>query len=79
MKKTTRKLIEARLNKAASLLEEALRMAKNHGWPEAEGFCAGEGPTLTISIIESMEIRDSMPPTQSVIYSSAREWDCGAW
>jgi hypothetical protein len=82
MKKTTRRLIEARLKKVSLLLEEALSLAEDHGWPNAIGFCAGEGPHMTICIIESYDVRDSRnakPQAENCISAVALGWDCGAW
>lgn len=74
--------IERRLARAAALIEEALELAEGEGWPDAVGFISGEGPSVTISVIESQETRlaqNSSPPEHLHVCSSARGWDCGAW
>lgn len=70
--------IQRKLNAAAKQMEEALDLAREHGWPDAIGFVEGGGSVNVIRSIEDREARAGADKEWR-IYSRAPMWDCGAW
>ena len=67
--------VQAKLDKAAKSLEEALDIARAGGWEQAEGFISGEGIGCCIHVFPGEP--DSGHP--HAISSEALEWQCGGW
>ena len=80
-----RNRIGSKLERAAKLLEEAVDLAKENGWPDAFGFVdGGGGGRVGLFVIHSFKVRleqNGTPPADLHVASplSPDGWDCGGW
>lgn len=78
------KRVEAKIARAAALLDEAFELARDNGWPNPQGFMSGEGYGVGIWLIAEdrlCEKQNAGPKnnTQGIGGSVAEHWECGAW
>jgi hypothetical protein len=82
MKKSIQSKIEKKLNRAAKLMDEAVKLARENGHPNAEGFASGEGDRLQLNVMldDTLERQSSEWQDRKVRGDvRAMLWDCGAW
>ena len=79
MTSAQREKIQELLESGCKNIEKALKLSREYGWGNSDGFCAGESHGVLVCVLEDGTVPDHKRALGDMIKADLRGFGAGAW